>query len=101
MNSDGKNRPMGVTPPPWGVLLNLGGICLQPTETIIGVSDFQEHRCGFKNIDLFFYGVKLKEILFFPLDTCKLLLVPGVSFLPVEGWHEVILNKSLGGTVWG
>ena len=53
---------MGVTPIS---ILNLGGMCFQPVETIIGVSDFQEHRYGFKYIDLFFYGVKLKEILFF------------------------------------
>ena len=34
--------------------LELGGMCFQPVETIVDVSDFQEHRYGYKCIDLFF-----------------------------------------------
>lgn len=82
MNLEDKNRPMDVTPTLGS--LELGGMCFQPVETIIDVSDFQEHRYGYKCIDLFFYDIKLKEISFC-LETCKPLHIPGVSFLLVEG----------------
>lgn len=54
MNLEDKNRPMDVTPTLGS--LELGGMCFQPVETIIDVSDFQEHRYGYKCIDLFFYS---------------------------------------------
>ena len=49
--TDMKNRPMDVTPTLGR--LELGGMCFQPVETIVDVSDFQEHRYGYKCIDLF------------------------------------------------
>lgn len=62
MNLEAKKQTHGCDP---HLHLEPGGHVFQPIETIIGVSDFQEHRYGFKYIDLFFYGITLKEILFF------------------------------------
>lgn len=45
-------RPMDVTPTLGS--LELGGMCFQPVETIIDVSDFQEHRYGYKCIRFVF-----------------------------------------------